>query len=89
MEKENIVIPNIPKVIVHNTTSGAIIVNPCQDVTITIDSRSLTGITDLAKDFCLPLTVEASSTKQISFNPLYQVFASQAGKYLITLKTPL
>lgn len=88
VEKENIVIPNIPKVIVHNTTSGAIIVNPCQDVTITIDSRSLTGITDLAKDFCLPLTIEASSTKQISFNPLYQVFASQAGKYLITLKTP-
>jgi len=78
VEKENIVIPNIPKVMVHNTTSGAITVNPCQDVTISIDSRSLTGITELAKDFCEPLIVAPTSTKQLSFNPLYQVFSSQA-----------
>ncbi len=89
VEKENIVIPNIPKVIVHNTTSGAITVNPCQDIIISIDSRSLTGITELAKDFCEPLIIASASTKQLSFNPLYQVFSSQAWKYLITMKTPL
>ena len=59
VEKESIVVPNIPKVIIHNTTTGAIIINPCDDISITIDSRPLTGIRETAPDYCLPILISA------------------------------
>lgn len=42
VEKDSITIPNIPKITIHNTTSGSIVVNPCDDIVISIDSRPLT-----------------------------------------------
>lgn len=59
VEKESVVIPNIPKITIHNTTTGSITVNPCDDVTITIDSRPLTGIRESAPEYCKPITVNA------------------------------
>ncbi len=52
VEKESIVVPNIPKITIHNTTTGAITINPCDDISITIDSRPLVGIREMAPDFC-------------------------------------
>ncbi len=87
VEKESITVPNIPKITVHNTTSGSILVNPCQDITLTIDSQMLTGIQDVTPDFCVPLSIDAQDTKHLSFDPLYKVFSTKPGKYIITLKT--
>ena len=42
VESDSITVPNIPKVTIHNTTSGTIVVNPCDDIKISIDSRPLT-----------------------------------------------
>ena len=57
VEKESIVIPNIPKITIHNTTTGSIVINPCDDVSISIDSRPLTGVKETAPDFCKSITV--------------------------------
>lgn len=59
VEKESIVIPNIPKITIHNTTTGAITINPCDDILITIDSRSLTGLKETTPDFCEPILISA------------------------------
>ena len=48
LESESLTVPNIPKVTLHNTTSGAITVNPCDDITISIDSLPLSGIRETA-----------------------------------------
>ena len=59
VESDSIVIPNIPKITIHNTTTGAIVVNPCEDITISIDSRPITGIKETAPDFCKTINVDA------------------------------
>ena len=87
VEKENIIVPNIAKITIHNTTSGAITVNPCDDVSILIDSRPLTGISEKATGFCIPITVDPAQTTHLSLDPLYKVFSTQPGQYTITLKT--
>lgn len=62
VEKEGIVVPNIPKITIHNTTTGSVIINPCDDVAISIDSRPLTGIKETAMDFCTPISLGGLST---------------------------
>lgn len=57
IEKDAIIVPNIPKITVHNTTKENITIQPCAEMNITIDSRPLTGIQDIAKDFCTSITV--------------------------------
>lgn len=87
VEKEGITVPNIPKITIHNTTSSAVTVNPCQDITMTIDSQVLTGIQDITPDFCVPVSVAANQTEHLSFDPLYKVFSTKPGKYIVTMKT--
>ncbi len=48
VESENIIVPNIPKITIHNTTTGAITVNPCDDITLSLDSKLVTGIRETA-----------------------------------------
>ena len=52
VEKESIVIPNIPKITIHNTTTSSIDINPCDDILITIDSRPLIGIKETTPEYC-------------------------------------
>jgi hypothetical protein len=59
VESDSIVVPNIPKITLHNTTTGSITVNPCTDINISVDSRALTGIRETAIGFCAPVTVSA------------------------------
>jgi hypothetical protein len=42
VESDSIVVPNIAKISIHNTTTGSLIVNPCEDMNISVDSRLLT-----------------------------------------------
>lgn len=87
IEADSIVVPNIPKITLHNTTKDSITVNPCNDITLTIDSRPLSGIQEIAPDFCKSVIVNTNSTSIIPFDPLYKIFSSQPWKYLITLKS--
>lgn len=89
VEKDSIVVPNIPKITIHNTTSGSIDINPCDSISIAIDSRPLTGIQEMAPSFCAPVRVEANNTAPLSLNPLYQLFSTKPGKYILTLNSPL
>lgn len=86
---DDIVVPNIPKVVVHNTTSGALTINPCDDMTIAVDSVPLTGFRESTPDFCHPMVVNAGTNTGINMTPLYRVFANQTGKYLVTLKSEI
>lgn len=88
VESDSITIPNIPKVTIHNTTSGAITINPCEDITVSIDSRPLTWIRETAPNFCNPITVTAGTTALLPFDALYKLFSTQTGKYLVSMKTP-
>ena len=87
IEADSIVVPNIPKITLHNTTKDTITVNPCNDITLTIDSRPLSGVQEIAPDFCKSVTVNTNGTSVIPFDPLYKIFSSQPWKYLITLKS--
>jgi hypothetical protein len=87
VESDSITVPNIAKITIHNTTSGAITVNPCDDVSVSIDSRLLTGISETATGFCMPIMVDASKTAYLSLDSLYRVFSTQPGQYTITMKT--
>lgn len=90
VEKDSIVVPNIPKVTIHNTTTGAITINPCSDIKMSTDGVGLTGIAELSKNlFCLPLSISGGTMHQLSFNSLYPLFAAKPGKYIVTLSTPL
>ena len=42
-----------------------------------------------APAFCTPLVVDAGAKKLLPMESLYKVFSSKAGKYIVTLKTPL
>ena len=90
VEKDSIVVPNIPKVTIHNTTTGAIMINPCSDIKISADGVELTGIAEFSKNlFCLPLSISGGSMQQLSFNSLYPLFATKPGKYIVILNTRL
>jgi YidC/Oxa1 family membrane protein insertase len=89
IEKSDIVVPNIPAITVHNTTTGSIVIQPCDDMTISINSKLLTSIRELASGFCTPLSIVASWSAMISFDALYKVFSTQPGNYVVTMKTSL
>lgn len=88
VEKENITIPNIPKVELVNHSTGSITMNTCSDISITIDSNPVSDIATATPDFCQTLTLAPEEKKVLPFNALYKVFAQLPGKYIITAKTP-
>jgi len=88
IESDSLVVPNIPKISVHNTTTGSVTINPCDDVSISIDSLPLVGIKETTNNFCTPIIVESWAVMPISFDPLYKVFSAQSWKYVVSLKTP-
>lgn len=88
IQKDSLVIPNIPKIEVSNFTSGAITIQPCTDLTIWLEGQGvMKNIAQDAPSFCTPVTIAAGAKSPISFQPLYRLFSSQAGKYSFTLKT--
>ncbi len=87
VQKESVVIPNIPVVSLKNTSTGTISINPCQEVTITVNSLPLVGMSGLAPAFCQTLSLPSGTEKELPLKELYPIFAKQDGKYLLTLKT--
>ena len=87
IESDSLIVPNIPKISIHNTTTGVLNINPCNDITLSIDSIPLVWIQEKATSFCTPLMVNSWSVAQISFDALYKVFSTQPGKYVVSLKT--
>lgn len=72
-----------------NHSTGSLTLNPCQDITIMIDSNPLTDIAKAAPDFCQTIVILPEEKKLLPFSKLYRVFAQATGKYIITAKTPL
>lgn len=88
IEKDSIVIPNIPKISLINNTVSGLDISPCDDISITIDSQPLTNIREAAPSFCTPKKIDVGKTESLSFHELARIFASRAGKYVINVKTP-
>ncbi len=89
VDKASIVIPNIPKVSIINTTASGFTLLPCRDLTLSIDSQPVTDIEKLAPGFCSKIEVGALKTEHISLGDLAKIFATKAGKYVFSLKTPI
>ncbi len=87
IKSDHVVIPNIPQITVHNSSSGAMMIHGCEDITFSRNQILLSGIATEAPDFCEPLTVAPSSSAHLSLNPLHEIFAKLPGKYILTLKT--
>lgn len=87
VEKDVLTLPNLPKIYIHNTTTGSLSFNPCEKVSFSINSQSLSGISLFAPEFCHPVSIAPQTTSQLSVDALYRVFAAQYGKYIITLQT--
>jgi YidC/Oxa1 family membrane protein insertase len=89
VEDDSVTIPNIPKVEVINQGTWAITIRPCDDITLSVDSQPILGMSGTAPTFCTPLVVDAWAKKLLPMESLYRVFSSKAGKYIVTLSTPL
>jgi len=87
IQKENVVIPNIPQITVHNTSSGVIEIQPCEDITFSRNQVVLSGIETEAPDFCHPLTIEAGKSERLTLSSLHAIFAKLPGKYILSLNT--
>ena len=87
VKSDSVVIPNIPVVSLKNTSTGTLSVHPCQEVTITVNSLPLVGMSGLAPAFCRTLSIPSGTEKELPLKELYPIFAKQDGKYLLTLKT--
>jgi YidC/Oxa1 family membrane protein insertase len=85
---DSLVIPNIPKIEVINTTASGIVVKPCTDLKLNINSRTYTDLDKLAPNFCLDKEILPGETKMIPLEEFAKLFASNPGKYVFTLSTP-
>lgn len=60
IKDDSLTIPNIPLIEVKNQTQALIEINPCTDITLSIDSRGkVNNIDELAHDFCTTLSIAA------------------------------
>ncbi len=89
VQKDSLTIPNLPHIEILNTTATGINVNPCDDVTITVNSTPLSDIRTVAPGFCESLSVAPSGKAVLSFASLAQSIAKLPWKYVVSLKTPL
>ena len=88
IKDDNITIPNIPIIEVVNQSTGSITINPCSDIKISVGTLGeIKNIAEDAPNFCNSVTIAPTETREISFAPLYKVFAQQSGKYIVTLNT--
>ena len=88
VKDDTVTIPNIPHLEVINHTSSGFTIHPCTDIRITIDSKPLTDIDQYTK-FCTPIPVTTGSAMTLPFSELHTVFANLAGKYIITMQSPM
>lgn len=87
-DKENIIIPNIPKIDVKNTGTGTFSFNTCSDLQIHVDSVPMSNIATEAPTFCEDITLGTGETRFLKMKELYKYFSHFSGKYTLTLVTP-
>lgn len=88
IQDDAITIPNIPHIELSNTSTGSFSIAPCRDIKISIDSRPLTWMSGAAPTFCDEISIESGSKSLLPLGKLYQVFAKQSGKYVLSVTTP-
>lgn len=82
------VIPNIPQIQFYNSSTGAVQIDMCNDISLNYESKNITGIGEKFSEKCGPITIESNQTKILDISPLYRV-VNNPGKYIFTLNTPL
>jgi 60Kd inner membrane protein len=88
IKDDSITIPNIPIIELTNQSTGSMVINPCTDIKISLDTMGeIKNITEDAPTFCTPINLATGETKAIPMTPLYKLFAHQGGKYIVTLTT--
>ncbi|MBP9779317.1 membrane protein insertase YidC [Candidatus Gracilibacteria bacterium] len=88
IKDDSVTIPNIPSIEVINNTTGSVMIYPCKDIKITIDSRPL-SMSGVDQQFCTQMEVISGSASLLPISKLYRVFAELSGKYTLSLVTPL
>ena len=82
----NVTIPSIPKVTVHNTTSDAFTINTCNDIRLTQNSQPV-KIETFSTDFCRDVEFGANSHTELALSSLHKLFASKPANYILSLDT--
>ncbi len=67
VKKDSLTIPNLPLIEILNTTATGITVNPCNDVTISVESKTLGDIQTVAPGFCTKIDVAGNGKATLSF----------------------
>ncbi len=88
VQRSTVVVPNIPIVTYHNNSTGAVAVNLCEDMTLTVNSQPLVGIAEKMGSSCTPIHIEPNASANISLQPLYETFAKVPGQYILKMDTP-
>lgn len=88
VKKSNLVVPNIPIVTYHNNSSESVSFKPCEDMTLTVNSKPLDGIPEKIWEGCHSVDIAPNSSHPLSLQPLYEVFANFPGQYILSVNTP-
>ena len=89
VKSDSLTIPNLPHIEIINHTNSGFTLSPCQDISITVDSRPLTDIATGAPSFCSAVEVGTGKNTILSLGSLAKIIANAPGKYILTVKTPL
>jgi membrane protein insertase Oxa1/YidC/SpoIIIJ len=89
IKSDAVTIPNLPEIEIQNHTASGWTMNPCEAISITVDSRPLSDIAMAAPDFCKSLSIGTGANVKIPMSPLAKLIAKTPGKYILTVKTPL
>jgi membrane protein insertase Oxa1/YidC/SpoIIIJ len=89
IKDDTLVIPNIPKIELVNSTNTGFLINPCQDIKFSANSQSITDLAALAPSFCAELSIEPNTTHTLSVDALASLFIAKPAEYIMTLATPL
>ncbi len=89
VKKVAVTIPNIPEVTLSNTTTGSFLLHPCEDISMSVDSTPLTGMSGAAPIFCNAIEITSGSKTLLPLKTLYKVFTNKSGNYVMIAKTPV
>lgn len=85
---DSVVIPNAPKIEILNQTATGVRFDTCKDITLSVDSRSVTRFEEGAPKFCKTLSIAPGETASLPMEELSVLLSKLPGKYLLTLNTP-
>lgn len=86
IEQKSVVIPNIPKITIHNALNENFSLNTCEDLTIFKGSQKIVDIHEKYPDFCQTVSLEPHTMKWIHLDSLHKLLAAAPWEYNVFLK---